>query len=87
MIRVPWPGLEMMASSPLTAAKRSRMLVNPAPAATCWVEAGAVVAHLEVQRRRRGHFDHGAAAPAACFAAFWSASRQQKYAALSISRE
>ena len=57
--RVPRPGLELIASSPPTAASRSRMLVKPTPARDAVrVEAGAVVAHLQAQRAVVGQLDH-----------------------------
>jgi hypothetical protein len=85
--RVPRPGLETTTSVPPTAASRSRMLVNPRPPV---IDVESKPAPSSRTSTRSAPLSDSsiteAVAPCACLAAFCSASRQQKYAAVSTSR-
>jgi hypothetical protein len=66
---------------------RSRMFPEPAPSGMCaesnpWPSSSTRTARMPWSRRPRGRTD---AARPACFATFWIASEQEKYAAASAS--
>ena len=83
---VPRPAAELSSRLPPTAASRSRMFTSPLPTWPFWVSKPGP-SSLTSKRRsplRRTEMSTDVAS-GACLATFWSASTQQKYAAVSTS--
>jgi uncharacterized RDD family membrane protein YckC len=85
MTVAPAPGVEPIVSSPPIASSRSRMLVRPAPAASASVSKPTPSSRTSKLNASLWPSLTVMVVAPACLAAFWSASRQQKYTALSTS--